>query len=205
MAGLDAEPLTQPYDVLHASKLFQDWLSALKERALLQTNHQSQAMLRSVLHSIRRRMTNRCWPLPTRYRLLPRGIFIEGWRPTDSGPIGPATARDCPRLVSASRPPESILTDVFAVLAEHSATTGRADHEGATLAARLMSEARGASARPARRASSSIRFGMRRRVQHKHCWETTSTWAQARGPWRALSTELPRKIDRYHGTPGGPP
>lgn len=57
MAGLDAEPLTQPYDVLHASKLFQDWLSALKERALLQTNHQSQAMLRSVLHSIRRRMT----------------------------------------------------------------------------------------------------------------------------------------------------
>ena len=57
MAGLDAEPLTQPYDVLHASKLFQDCLSALKERALLQTNHQSQAMLRSVLHSIRRRMT----------------------------------------------------------------------------------------------------------------------------------------------------
>ena len=30
MAGLDAEPLTQPYDVLHASKQFQDWLSALE-------------------------------------------------------------------------------------------------------------------------------------------------------------------------------
>ena len=39
--------MTQPYNVLHASKLFQDWLSALKERALLQTNHQSQAMLRA--------------------------------------------------------------------------------------------------------------------------------------------------------------
>jgi hypothetical protein len=33
--------MTQPYDVVHASKQFQDWLLALKERAMLQIHNQS--------------------------------------------------------------------------------------------------------------------------------------------------------------------
>jgi hypothetical protein len=36
--------MTQSYDVLHASKQFQDWLMAIKERAMFQTRNQSQAM-----------------------------------------------------------------------------------------------------------------------------------------------------------------
>jgi hypothetical protein len=44
--------MTQPHDDLYASKLFQEWLTALKERAMLQTHHQSQAMVRSVLHNV---------------------------------------------------------------------------------------------------------------------------------------------------------
>jgi uncharacterized protein (DUF2267 family) len=56
--------------------------------------------------------------LPT----LPRGIFIEGWRPADPAPL--ASADDFLQAVvvdlSPHRvPPASIVADVFAVLAGH--------------------------------------------------------------------------------------
>jgi len=116
--------MTQPRDVVFASKLFQDWLEALKQRALLQTHNQSQAMFRAVLHALRRHMTtaqvlNFADALPP----LPRGIFIEGWRPAEPLPV--KSAKDFIRdvikdLAPHHVPPDSIVKDVFAVLSERS-------------------------------------------------------------------------------------
>jgi uncharacterized protein (DUF2267 family) len=115
--------MTQPYDILQASTLFQDWLTALKQRALLQTHNQSQAMFRAVLHCLRRHMTteqvlNFADALPP----LPRGIFIEGWRPAEPKPLASAqgfTAEVVTVLAPHHVPPDTIVADVFAVLAEH--------------------------------------------------------------------------------------
>jgi len=114
--------MTQPRDVIFASKLFQDWLDALKRRALLQTHNQSQAMFRAVLHALRRHMTtaqvlNFADALPP----LPRGIFIEGWRPAD--PLPMKSVNDFVRevfedLAPHHVPPNSIVKDVFTVLSE---------------------------------------------------------------------------------------
>ena len=114
--------MTQPRDVVFASRLFQDWLDALKRRALLATHNQSQAMFRAVLHSLRRHMTtaqvlNFADALPP----LPRGIFIEGWRPADPQPV--KSANEFVKAVIADLaphhvPPDTIVADVFAVLAE---------------------------------------------------------------------------------------
>ena len=51
--------MTQPYDVPHASEQYQDWLQALKERAMLQTHNQSQAMFWAVFHELRKREMHR--------------------------------------------------------------------------------------------------------------------------------------------------
>ena len=91
---------------------------------MLQTHNQSQAMLRSVLHNVRRRMTTeQVLTFADALPPLPRGIFIEGWRPTDPPPIGSANeflqevVQDLsPRHV----PSDSIVTDTFAVLAKQS-------------------------------------------------------------------------------------
>jgi uncharacterized protein (DUF2267 family) len=115
--------MTQPREVLFASKLFQDWLTALKERALLATHNQSQAMFRAVLHGLRRHMTtdqvlNFADALPP----LPRGIFLEHWRPTEPAPLASAEIfrhEVVAALVPHHVPPDTIVSDVFAVLAEH--------------------------------------------------------------------------------------
>jgi uncharacterized protein (DUF2267 family) len=116
--------MTQPHDVLYASKLFQEWLTALKERAMLQTHNQSQAMFHSVLHNVRRHMTTeQVLTFADLLPSLPRGIFIEGWRPTDPLPIGSADDL-LQEVVQDLSPhhvaPDSIVRDVFDVLAEHS-------------------------------------------------------------------------------------
>lgn len=116
--------MTQPHNIQYASELFQDWLAALKERAMLQTHNQSQAIMRSALRNVRRYMTaqqvlNFADALPP----LPRGIFIEGWRPTDPPPLHSANDvlhEIIEELSPHVIPPDSILADVFAVLAEHS-------------------------------------------------------------------------------------
>lgn len=115
--------MTQPYDILQASKLFQDWLTALKQRALLQTHNQSQAMFRAVLHRLRRHMTSaQVLDFADALPPLPRGIFIEGWRPAEPEPLTSAqafTAEVVTALAPHHVPPDTIVPDVFAVLAEH--------------------------------------------------------------------------------------
>jgi uncharacterized protein (DUF2267 family) len=116
--------MTQPRDVLEASQLYQQWLAALKARALLATHNQSQAMFRAVLHALRRHMTDgQVLTFADALPPLPRGIFIEGWRPGAAQPL--ASPADLTRDVMAALaphhvPPDSIVADVLAVLATHS-------------------------------------------------------------------------------------
>jgi uncharacterized protein (DUF2267 family) len=116
--------MTQPYDVVHASKLFQDWLAALKDRALLQTHNQSQAMFRAVLHQMRRHMTTaQVLAFADALPPLPRGIFLEGWRPASPVPLASPrefSAEVVQSLSAHHSPPNSIVSDVFGVLAERS-------------------------------------------------------------------------------------
>jgi uncharacterized protein (DUF2267 family) len=84
--------MTQPHDVLNASKQFQDWLTALKDRAMLETLNQSQAMFRGVLHRLRRHLTTeQTLTFADALPPLPRGIFIEGWRPAKPLPVASAS------------------------------------------------------------------------------------------------------------------
>lgn len=115
--------MTQPFDVLYASRQYQDWLADLKARAMLATHNQAQAMFRAVLHGLRRTMTtdqtlNFADALPP----LRRGIFLEGWRPSSAqaSPKADDVLRDVVQDLSAHHaPPDTIVTDVIAVLAAH--------------------------------------------------------------------------------------
>lgn len=115
--------MPQPSEVLYASKQYQEWLSALKERAMLETQNQSQAMMRAVMHELRRYLNtadilNFANAMPP----LPRGIFIENWEPVDApSPLTSAeqfTQCVFERLTPHFVPPDSIVRDVFAVWAQ---------------------------------------------------------------------------------------
>jgi uncharacterized protein (DUF2267 family) len=113
--------MTQPFEILHASELFQQWLTDLKERAMLQTHNQSQAMFRAVLHQMRDHMTpSQVLIFADALPPLPRGIFLEGWRPTQPPPLTSPEAflaEVIKRLSPHHSPPDSIVSDVLSVLA----------------------------------------------------------------------------------------
>jgi uncharacterized protein (DUF2267 family) len=128
--------MTQPYDVEFASQQYQAWLSALKAKAALVTHNQSQAMMRAVMHELRRSLDMRSvLTIANALPALPRGIFIEGWS-ADDVPESPATAeafqaRVAKALESHHTPPETIVEDVFAVWAENLDKQERAAIAGA--------------------------------------------------------------------------
>ena len=112
--------MTQPYDVVHASRQYQDWLAALKQDASLVTHNQSQAMMRAVMHELRSclgpddvlRVAN---ALPA----LPRGIFLEGWSLADPVRM-PASAElfhqgMFDRIKAHHTPPANIVPATFRV------------------------------------------------------------------------------------------
>ncbi len=146
--------MTQPYNVLCASKLFQQWLTALKDRAILQTHNQSQAIFRSVFHCLRRHMTiEQVLAFADALPPLPRGIFIAGWRPSDPAPLRSASEflqEIMNDLAPHVIPPETIVADVFAVLADPFRASGREDDEGAASRAAPVSVAKPADAGVAR-------------------------------------------------------
>ncbi len=115
--------MTQPAEVEFASQQFQDWLTALKTRALLQTHNQSQAIMRAVLAELRRYMsTDQVLDFADALPPLPRGIFLERWRPADAMPLASAadfTVGVVRRLSPHVIPPDSVAGDVLAVLAAH--------------------------------------------------------------------------------------
>lgn len=116
--------MTQPYEVLHASEQFQEWLTALQGRAMLQTHNQSQAMFRAVMHKMRGHMTlSQVLAFADALPPLPRGIFLEGWRPADPAPLvspDEFLAEVNKSLSPHHSPPHSIVADVIAVLADRS-------------------------------------------------------------------------------------
>ena len=115
--------MTQPAEVEFASQQFQDWLTALKTRALLQTHNQSQAIMRAVLAELRRYMsTDQVLDFADALPPLPRGIFLERWRPADAMPLASAadfTVGVVRRLSPHVIPLDSVAGDVLAVLAAH--------------------------------------------------------------------------------------
>lgn len=115
--------MTQPAEVEFASQQFQDWLTALKTRAMLQTHNQSQAIMRAVLAELRRHMTtDQVLDFADALPPLPRGIFLERWRPAEAVPLPSAadfTASVVRRLSPHVIPPDSVAGDVLAVLAAH--------------------------------------------------------------------------------------
>jgi len=117
--------MTVPRDVVSGSEQFRDWLVALKERAMLGSTNQSYAMLRAVLHEVRDRL-----PLDEALRFadalppLVRGIMLEAWHPERAAGGGAAETRPSfldavkVRLEPHQPPPDSIVEDALAVLAQ---------------------------------------------------------------------------------------
>ena len=116
--------MTKPDNILHELEHYQAWLTSLKERALLATHNQSQAMFRAVLRGLRRHMsTEQVLNFANALPPLPRGILIEGWRPGETQSL--TSADDFQRAVAGDLaphhvPPDSIVANVLAVLPAHS-------------------------------------------------------------------------------------
>jgi uncharacterized protein (DUF2267 family) len=87
-------------------------------------HNQAQAMFRGVLHGLRKHMTTaQVISFADALPPLPRGIFIEGWRPGEPQPLTTADAflrALTENLAPHQIPLDSIVSDVFAILAEHS-------------------------------------------------------------------------------------
>jgi uncharacterized protein (DUF2267 family) len=114
--------MPMPPEIAQASVQFMDLLGALKERAWLQTHNQCYAMLRAVLHEFRQYLTVRqAIAVADALPAVTRAIFVEDWAPCDEPPAPPApeefTAAVVRRLSPHHVPPDSIVADVFAVLA----------------------------------------------------------------------------------------
>jgi uncharacterized protein (DUF2267 family) len=156
--------MTQPPEVVHASRLYQDWLTELKARSMLQTHNQSQAILRSVLRQLRRRMPDADMAvfadaLPP----LPRGLFVEGWRP-GVPPLPCPSAADFAEAVRADLephviPPDGAAADALAVIASHVAPhEARAMEAALPAALRPLWPAGSGSADPAAPAEMPVSF-----------------------------------------------
>ena len=115
--------MTQPEDVEYASQLYQDWLAALKRQGLMETLNQSQAVMRGFMWELRRHMTtDQVLAFADALPALPRGIFLERWRPAAPEPLASAeafTAALTRRLSPHTFPPDSVVADVFTVWASH--------------------------------------------------------------------------------------
>jgi uncharacterized protein (DUF2267 family) len=116
--------MTIPADIQFASKQFDGVLGALKDRAFLSTHNQSFAMLRAVLHELRDHLSvEQAAAFGAMLPALVRGIFYEGWHPANDPPRIPApnafTKGVTRRLAPHHVPPETIVTDVLAVLSLH--------------------------------------------------------------------------------------
>jgi uncharacterized protein (DUF2267 family) len=81
-------------------------------------------MFRGVLHGLRKYMTTaQVISFADALPPLPRGIFIEGWHPGEPQPLTTADVflrALTENLAPHQIPPDSIVSDVFAILAEHS-------------------------------------------------------------------------------------
>ena len=115
--------MTMPPEIAQASTQFMELLGALKQRASLQTHNQCYAMLRAVLHGFRGYMTvTQAIAFAGGLPPVVRAIFLADWRPDEAPPPPPPSRQEfaaavVKRLAPHHIPPDSIVSDVFAVLA----------------------------------------------------------------------------------------
>ena len=96
------------------------WLDAISDRSHLDT-HQSYQALRAVLQALRDRLpANEAAHLAAQLPILIRGIFYEGWRPSDTPDLmdyGLFLKKIADKIVTPrSIDPEAITKHVFAVM-----------------------------------------------------------------------------------------
>ncbi len=111
-----------PQEIELASQQFGQLLDELKQRALLETQNQCYAMLRAVLHEFRDHLTTaQAIAFADGLPPIVCAIFVGHWQPgegsaagTSGGNLHDAVVR---RLTPHHFPPDSIVEDVFALLA----------------------------------------------------------------------------------------
>ena len=112
--------MTQPYDVEFASKQYQQWLVALKDKAMLATLNQAQAMMRAVMAELRDAVSdNDALAIANALPPLARGVMLEGWTMgAEKNNIASQDAfhqRLVARLEPHQPPPDDLATAVFSV------------------------------------------------------------------------------------------
>lgn len=110
--------------VAHAVETVQVWLKELQQKAELENEAAAYAVLRSVLHQLRDRLTaDEATNLGAQLPVMVRGLYYEGWRPHK----GPRKIRSrqsfldelSEQLLPHTYPVEWAVSAVFALIAHH--------------------------------------------------------------------------------------
>ena len=112
--------MTNPRDVKYANESIARWQSAIKERAMLETNNITFACLRGVLHEIRARLPlNDLARFGNHLPAVQRGVFYQDWTPTDPVDTPDLAGFEralADRLLPHVHMPEGITADVLFVI-----------------------------------------------------------------------------------------
>lgn len=116
--------MTVPPAIAHGVQQIQEWLKELRDNAGLADEAEALSVLRNVLHQLRDRLTpDEAIELGAQLPVIVRGLYYEGWRPsrtpqkvrTKQAFLDEVTTKMLPRRL----PPESVVKDVFALVAHH--------------------------------------------------------------------------------------
>lgn len=116
--------MTVPPAIAHGVQQIQEWLKELRDNAGLSDEAEALSVLRNVLHQLRDRLTpDEAIELGSQLPVIVRGLYYEGWRPsrtpqkvrTKQAFLDEVTTKMLPRRL----PPESVVKDVFALVAHH--------------------------------------------------------------------------------------
>jgi uncharacterized protein (DUF2267 family) len=116
--------MTIPAPVSHAVQTLQEWLKELQNKGELADEAAAYAVLRSILHQLRDRLTlEEGVDLGAQLPLIVRGLYFEGWRPH----AVPRKIRTKEKFLSElseeilphTYPVEWAVSAVFALLARH--------------------------------------------------------------------------------------
>jgi uncharacterized protein (DUF2267 family) len=110
--------------ISHAVQQAQEWLKELRDNGDLANEDEAYSVLRAVLHQLRDRLTvEEAVALGAQLPLIVRGVYFEGWQPSQV----PEKVRTRQKfldgvtlkLLPHRNPPETVVRDVFALLAHH--------------------------------------------------------------------------------------
>ena len=116
--------MTVPPAIADGVQQIQEWLKELRDNAGLSDEAEALSVLRNVLHQLRDRLTpDEAIELGAQLPVIVRGLYYEGWRPsrtpqkvrTKQAFLDEVTTKMLPRRL----PPESVVKDVFALVAHH--------------------------------------------------------------------------------------